>query len=197
MANISFTVAGAGLEIQIGFVATIRLPLSPYPLPSPPKRASTKQPLTWEAARKMLSYTHQVLQVGTESGPKLGVLFMWNQGQSPLRSGVPSEGSRIQEWWRYGERLRGREREENTVRETEGDRQRQRGTQRETETETLLETGIISFFSLPSLLPQRRVNERSWEKRQRYFINIPSWGTESKLSHEKMRPGEQDSLSHC
>ena len=70
-----------------------------------------------------------------------------------MRSGVPSEGSRIQKWWRCGERLRGREREEDTVRETEGDRQRQRGTQRETETETLLETGIISFFSLPSLLP--------------------------------------------
>ena len=56
MANISFIVAGVGLEIPIGFVATIRL-LFTLPTPFLPYgRVSTKQTLSLQVARKMLSF---------------------------------------------------------------------------------------------------------------------------------------------
>ena len=56
MAHISFIVAGVGLEIQIVFVATIRLLLTLPTCFLLYLRVSIKQTLTWKAARKLPSF---------------------------------------------------------------------------------------------------------------------------------------------
>lgn len=96
------------------------------PRPSPAQRESRKQTFTWQAPRTLLSYTHQIPQVEMESGPKLGVLSMWNWVESSPPWG--QQNSRVLVVGREVEREReawGQERQKET--EIERGRKRQRG----------------------------------------------------------------------
>ena len=187
MANISFIVAGVGLEIPIGFVATIRLLLT-LPTPFLPYgRVSTKQTLSLQVARKMLSFPIKSFKweqwvapnrcaCHVESGVEWRLL--WGQHNSAV---VVVERAWERAWKSKRDSKRGTEIHTHTHTHTDRQREKDRDS---------VGTGNDQFLLPPSLLPWRRVNERSWEKHQCYFIHIPSWGVDRKFSHNKMRPGE-------